>query len=48
MSSDTALMNWLLDLKKHGFVLLQSVPIEEGHVPSLLDRVAFQKLTHYG
>lgn len=48
MSDPYAQLDWLHNLAKFGFVLVQNVPVEEGHVPALQDLVAFQKLTHYG
>ena len=48
MTSDRALLDWLLNLAEFGFVLIENVPIEQGHVPALQERVNFQKLTHYG
>merc|ERR1712013_699237 len=48
MNNDEALLNWLENLEKYGFVLVRNVPIEEGPVPALQKRVAFEKMTHYG
>lgn len=48
MSSDRALLEWLDDLGKYGAALVQGVPIREGPVPDLQNRINFQKLTHYG
>lgn len=48
MEDDKSLLSWLLDLDKYGFVLVRNVPVEEGPVPDLQKRIAFEKLTHYG
>jgi len=48
MKSDAALLDWLENLDRFGFVLVRNVPVEEGPVPALQKRVAFEKMTHYG
>jgi len=48
MEDDKSLLDWLMDLDRLGFVLVKNVPIEEGPVPELQKRIAFEKLTHYG
>jgi len=48
MESDTALLDWLENLDRFGFVLVRKVPVQEGPVPALQKRVAFEKMTHYG
>ena len=48
MTDDSAMYAWLLNLARYGMCLVKNVPVEEGHVPVLQERVAFQKLTHYG
>ena len=35
MNNDEALLNWLENLEKYGFVLVRNVPIREGPVPEL-------------
>ena len=35
MNNDAALLDWLENLEKYGFVLLRKVPIREGPVPEL-------------
>jgi len=48
MEDDAALLDWLENLDKYGFVLVRNVPVREGPVPALQERVAFEKMTHYG
>ena len=48
MSDSREELAWLHQLRKFGFVLVQNVPLEPGHVPALQQRIAFEKLTHYG
>jgi len=48
MEDDRSLCQWLMDLDRLGFVLVKNVPVEEGPVPALQKRIAFEKLTHYG
>jgi len=48
MEDDKALLEWLENLDKYGFVLVRKVPVQEGPVPALQKRVAFEKMTHYG
>jgi len=48
MTDDSALLSWLDDLDRHGFVLLQNVPIKEGPVHHLQARSGFSRMTHYG
>jgi len=48
MKDDKELLNWLENLDKFGFVLLQNVPIKEGPVHELQARSGFRRLTHYG
>eukprot|EP00095_Tigriopus_kingsejongensis_P006085 snap_masked-scaffold712_size108441-processed-gene-0.9 protein:Tk06085 transcript:snap_masked-scaffold712_size108441-processed-gene-0.9-mRNA-1 annotation:"hypothetical protein BRAFLDRAFT_212201" len=48
MTCRKSFLAWLQDLSKFGFVLLQNVPLEEGHIKQIAERVAFEKLTHYG
>jgi len=48
MTDDSALLSWLEDLDKHGFVLVKNVPIEQGPVHELQARSGFRRLTHYG
>jgi len=48
MSEDKYLLMYLVNLARYGFVLVENAPVETGQVPSLQDRIAFQKLTHYG
>lgn len=35
MEDDRALLSWLEDLDRFGFVLVKNVPIKEGPVPAL-------------
>ncbi len=35
MEDDRALLSWLEDLDRFGFVLVQNVPVKEGPVPAL-------------
>jgi len=48
MEDDRALLSWLEDLDKFGFVLIKNAPVREGPVPALQERIAFEKMTHYG
>lgn len=48
MENDNHLLDWIQKLEKFGFVLVQNVPIEEGQISKLQNRIGFPRITHYG
>jgi len=48
MKDDKALLSWLENLDRYGFVLVENVPVKTGPVPELQKRAGFERLTHYG
>ena len=44
MEDDRALLSWLEDLDRFGFVLVQNVPVKEGPVPALQVSRSFKNL----
>ena len=50
MEEDKALLDWLENLDKYGFVLVRNVPVREGPVPALQVRgaeVCFPFIPHF-
>lgn len=49
MNSDSALLNWLIDLEKYGFALVTEAPEEKNTIKTLIqERVGILRSTHYG
>ena len=48
MTDDQALLSYLSNFSRFGFSVLSGVPLELGHVKKLQNRIAFERLTHYG
>jgi gamma-butyrobetaine dioxygenase len=47
-SDEQALLDFLEDLECYGFVSIENVPVEKGHLRRLIDHIGFPRRTHYG